>query len=155
VSATGERRIPLEKFFVGPGKSVLKFDEILTEIQIPASNDSTGTSFLKIGRTASDLAKISVAVALALEDGVCVEARVALGAVSPTPIRAKKAERVLKDSGLDDETVRKAARIAAEETNPITDVRSTIDYRKEESEVLVRRAVKNALERLYIREMRI
>lgn len=148
VGTDGERIIPIDGFFKGPGQSVLKSSEILLEIQVPPSPAKTGTAFLKIGRTAEDLAKVGVAVSLAVEDDVCHDVKISLGAVAPTPLRAKKAEEMLKGKKLDAELVERAAEVAADEIMPITDLRSTSDYRREVSKVLVRRALGKAMERL-------
>jgi len=79
----GERKLPLDEFFVGPGESVLKFGEILTEIHIPSLPKKTGTAFLKIKRTSEDLAQFNAAGVLTINDNRCEEVRIGLGAVAP------------------------------------------------------------------------
>ena len=91
-----ERILPVEDFFVGPGQTVLSPKEILVEIQIPESAVRMGSAFLKMGRVAADLSKVSVAVAMVREGDVCKDCRIALGAVAKTPLRAKKGEEILK-----------------------------------------------------------
>jgi carbon-monoxide dehydrogenase medium subunit len=141
------RVVPLQEFFVGPGETVLNEDEIVAEIRVPKLPARTGSVFLKQTRLAEDLAKINVASLLVVQNGGCKEARLALGGVDPTPIRAKKAEEVLKGNRLDDELIAQAAKTAAAEIRPITDLRSTAEYRKEVSKVLVSRAIKISWER--------
>jgi len=144
VSPAGERIVPLEDFFTGPGATVLKNDEILTEIQIPAPPADTAGIYIKYSaRGGEDLALVGVAVLVTLNpgDSVCTEARVALGAVAPIPMRARKAEELLKGKRIDRELAVKAAQIAAEESRPIDDVRSTADYRREMVKVFGRDAI--------------
>ncbi len=148
VSPRGERRVPLEAFFIGPGRTVLQKDEILKEVWIPGPPSDARSAYLKLGRRKSlDLALVSVAVLLTLMPGnrLCQEARVALGAVAPTPIRAKETERFLQGKTLDEEVILAAGTKAQEECSPISDVRASAEYRREMVMVLVERAIKKAL----------
>jgi CO/xanthine dehydrogenase FAD-binding subunit len=143
----GERVVALEQFFAGPKKNVLKADELLIEIQIPLPPPRTGAHFLKKGRrSAMTLAVANVAARLTLaEDGRTVEqARIALGAVAPTPRRAKQAEALLQGSAVSAVLIEHAASVAAGEIAPISDLRATADYRREVSRVLVQRALEQA-----------
>jgi len=151
VGIEGERILPIDSFFIAPGRTALKSTEMLIEIQVPPLPDKTGTAFLKVGRTAEDLAKVSVAVMLTIEDGICHNVKISLGAVAPTPLRAKKAEEVLRDKKLTTQLVEKAATVAADQTAPITDLRSTAEYRREISRVLVKRAIERIINRLSLR----
>ena len=141
------RIMPLEDFFTGPGKTAIRHNEILTEIQMPELPARTGTAFLKASRIVVDLAKVNAAIVLTVKDRVCEDVRIALGAVAPTPIRAKKAEELLKGEKLEDKVIKEAAETAAGETQCISDLRASADYREELSKVLVRRAIKLSLER--------
>lgn len=143
----GTRSVPLGKFFTGPGKTVLSFNELVSEVQVPELQTGSGTAFLRLTRVAADLAKVNVAVALTIKDRICKDARIALGAVAPTPIRARKAEEFLCGKVLEGEIVEEAARIAVDEIQPISDVRSTAKYRNEVSRILVRRAIWRSYER--------
>lgn len=140
-SSRGERMIPLEKFFTGPGKTVLSSDELLTEIQIPSLPPRTGSAFLKIARVHADISKINVATVIERRDDICKSCRIALGAVAPTPIRMRRAEEMLNGKKFEEKLVESVAREISEETRPISDVRSTAEYRKDVSEVLVKRAL--------------
>jgi len=145
----GERTVSLDGFFLGPSKTILEKDEILTEIQVPDLPPNTGTAFFKIGRVKSDLAKVNVAVALVIKEGdFCEEARIALGAVAPTPIRARRTEKALRGRRIDGETMNEAAEAVDTEIEPITDVRSTAEYRREVSKVLVKHGIQKSLERV-------
>jgi len=152
---TSERRVAVEDFYVGPNQTVLKADEIVTEIVIPSISIGTGTSFLNLNRTATDISKINVAVRVKANNKRCEEVSIALGAVAPTVIRARKAEEILKENRYDKRTIDTAAKVAAEHVKPITDIRSTAEYRKEMTEVLVRRAIGKALDRAQANEMEV
>lgn len=143
----GTRSVPFDQFFTGPGKTVLGFNELVSEVQVPELRPGGGTAFLRLTRVAADLAKVNVAVALTVKDKICKDARIALGAVAPTPIRARKAEKFLCGKVLEGEVVEEVARIAVDETQPISDVRSTAEYRNEVSRILVKRAIWRSYER--------
>jgi carbon-monoxide dehydrogenase medium subunit len=143
-----ERRVPLHSFFRGPGKTVLGKGEIVKEILIPPVPAGSVWAYLKLGRRKSlDLALTSVAVLLTLDPKtkICHRARVALGAVAPTPLRAKDTERFLEGKTLDDDVIREAGERAQKECRPISDVRASAEYRKEMVKVLVGRAIKKSL----------
>ncbi len=138
----GERRVLLEDFFTGPGETVLKRGELLVEIQVPVPSSGTKGVYLKHGRSAVDLATVGVAVIMALESGgVCRDIKIVLGAVAPTPMRAKKAEGVLRGKKVEAALIEKAAQAASAEAQPITDVRASAEYRKEMIKVFTRRAL--------------
>lgn len=143
----GERAILLEDFFTGPGKTVMRRDEVLTEITVPPPPSHTGKVYLKHGRRkAMELATVGVAVTLTLAGEVCQEIRIVLGAVAPTPIRARRAETVLRGKVIDDTAISAAAQAAQAESRPISDVRSNAEYRREMVRVLTARAVRQAVE---------
>jgi carbon-monoxide dehydrogenase medium subunit len=150
VKITGEsskRELPIEDFFVAVGQTALKPHEIVTEINMPGLSSGTGTAFLKLSKTAEDIAKVNVAVMVTLADGKCSNAKIALGSVAPTPIRAGKAEEVMKGEVVDKAVLDEAAEAAAEAASPISDVRSTAEYRKEMVRVLVKDALEMAVAR--------
>ena len=139
----GEREIPIEEFFLDVGKTALKPHEIVASVLIPSIPAGSGSVFMKLSKTAEDIAKVNAAVLVTLSEGKCLEAKIALGSVAPTVLRAVRAEEALKGRKLDKETIAAAAAAAAEAASPISDVRSTALYRKE----MVRVLVKDALER--------
>ncbi len=143
-----ERRVPLDSFFTGPRQTILAKDEILKEILIPQAPAGSVWAYLKLGRRKSmDLALTSVAVLLTLDSRkkICLRARLALGAVSPTPLRAKETEKFLEAKVLDEEVIREAGERAQKECRPISDMRASAEYRKEIVKVLVERAIKKSL----------
>jgi len=141
------RNEPLEKFYVDYCKTSLRNGEMVIGVFLPVPVSGAGSGFLNLVRTKGDSAKVSVAVAVTLKNGVCQEARIGLGAVAPTVFRAAKAEAVLKGEKLSAGLISKAAAAAALETQPITDVRSEAEYRKATTGVLVARALEEAVER--------
>jgi carbon-monoxide dehydrogenase medium subunit len=139
---SGKRQVALEDFFTGPGKTVLRPDELVTEIRVPAPAPRTGKVYIKHGRRkAMELATVGVAVSLSEKD-----IRIVLGAVAPTPIRAKRAEALLRGKTLNEELIEKAAEAAAGESRPIGNVRASAQYRREMVGVLTRRAIRMAMD---------
>ncbi len=127
----GEREIPIEEFQTGPGTNILMEDELIFEVRVPKVKENEKGFFFKLGqRKALIIAKVSVAALLELDGKTVKNARVALGAVAPRVIRAPKTEEFLIGRELDEETMREAAHIAASESSPITDLRSTESYRR-------------------------
>jgi aerobic carbon-monoxide dehydrogenase medium subunit len=142
----GKREIPIDAFFKGPGQSVLAPAEIITAIVLPDPAPASGAAYRKLGRREGmDCALVGVAAALSL-NGVdrLGEARVALAACGPVPLRAASAEAVLLGGPLDEDRLREAARAAAGDSSPITDMRACADYRREMVEVLAFRALQDA-----------
>jgi carbon-monoxide dehydrogenase medium subunit len=146
-SLQGERTVPLEEFFVGPGKTALRDNELVAEITLPAPAPHTGAAFFRRTRTAMDIAVVCGAAMLQVANGTCQDARIGLGAVGPTPMRAPRSETVLRGQTLTDQVIEEASWIAAEEARPIDDVRSSAEYRREMVRVLTRRGLRQAMER--------
>jgi CO/xanthine dehydrogenase FAD-binding subunit len=148
VSLKGERMVKIEDFFTGPNETVLSGREILREIQVPPLPAKSKGVYLKLSpRSAMDLAIVGVAVVVILEDGICKDIRVALGAVAPTPIRVKKAEDILRGQRVSDVLIEKVAEVASREARPIDDHRASAEYRREMVAILVRRAIKEVVRR--------
>jgi CO/xanthine dehydrogenase FAD-binding subunit len=146
ISQQGERMVNIEEFFTGPNQTVLAGEEILQEIQIPGLPPQAKGIYLKLTpRRAMDLAIVGVAVVVIAEDKLCNDIRIALGAVAPTPIRAKRAEGILKGQKFDEKAIEKVAQTAAEESKPIDDHRASAEYRREMVKVLTRRAINQAI----------
>ena len=145
----GERRIPLDELFVSPGKTSLKQDELLIEVQVPNLPAGATGIYLKHGLRKMDVAIASAAVLMVVDGDLCRDARIALGAVGPVPFRASKAEAMLKGKRLagglvESELIEEVARAAADESTPIDDFRGHARYRKK----LVAMLVRKGLERL-------
>jgi carbon-monoxide dehydrogenase medium subunit len=140
-SRSGERTLPLEDLFLGPGKTALRADQMLTGLHLPSVSGGTGSAFMKIGRVVADISKACAAVKIVREGSLIRDCRIALGSVAPTPVRVREAEAALIGQPFDEELAEYAAQIACAEIKPITDVRSTQEYRKQVSGVMVRDAL--------------
>jgi carbon-monoxide dehydrogenase medium subunit len=142
-SVKGERTVPLGDFYTGLRTTVMRAEELLTEITFPALAANERGIFLKLGlRRVQAIAVVNAAVVVGLDGGKVTHARIALGSVAPTIIRAPTAERYLAGRALTADTIREAARLAAATPSPIDDVRATADYRAEMVRVLVSRALR-------------
>lgn len=150
VGAGSERTIPLKDFFVGPCETVLKNGEILTEIIIP-DQPTTGSNYIKSElRRAGALAVAGVASSVTVSDGTFQDVRIVLGAVAPTPMRARQAENVLRGKKISQELIDDAGKVAAAESKPISDIRGSIEYRRNLVDVLTRRSLKAAIEKGHV-----
>lgn len=148
----GDRVIPIEEFFVSPGKSAMRHDELLTEVIVPNLPAGAECIYLKHSLRKMDVAIASAAILIDFDGDVCRDARIALGAVGPIPTRAKKAEACLRGKRFSADAVEadmldEVARTAAGESMPIDDFRSFAEYRRR----LVRMLVGKGLERLLAR----
>lgn len=143
VSPQGLRTVPLDEFFVGPGQTVMSEDEFLAALLIPFPPEGAVATYLKQSpRRAMDLAVVGVGALLARE-GNRLQARIALGAVAPTPLRAVQAERLLEGTPeLEDKVISQAAGLAAQVAAPIDDVRASAEYRREMVRSLTERALR-------------
>jgi carbon-monoxide dehydrogenase medium subunit len=144
----GNRRMPLQEFFVGPRKTCLQPHELLMDIRIPKANLGKPSHFLKFGlRKGQALALVNAAAALWLDDKKQIaEPRIAIGAVAPTPIRAPKAEAHLAGKKPTDELLSEAAEIAVSECKPIDDFRASANYRRQLVRTLTFRCLKRSVE---------
>ncbi len=148
VNQAGERVVALDHFFAGPGKTILEQGDIVKEILIPFPGSISGSSYQKVStRSKVDIAGICVSALISLDSsGKVLKARIALGAVAPIPMRVYKAEELLTGTVPDSELLIQAAKIAREASAPISDMRSSADYRKAMVEVLTLRALNASLE---------
>jgi len=151
VGPGGEHTVPLERFFVAPGKTVLQDDELLTEVSVPVLPAGAAGAYLKHSLRNMEVAIASAAAVLRFDGEVCAEARIALGAVAPTPLRARKAEASLTGQKLYGGT--KQSRLfeeigvlASEESMPIDDIRSDALYRRTVVRMLVERVLQQAVD---------
>lgn len=142
------RTIPIGQFFKGVKQTVLEQGEIVTSIEIPPLGADERIAYIKFAfRKAMDLAIVGVAVWLKVNDNICVDARVALGAVATTPILAPKAAEALIGKELTDAVIAEAGIQAMESCKPISDVRASAEYRSDMIRVFTKRAIKKALGR--------
>lgn len=147
-SIDGERVLPLAEFFVGPGVTALRAGELLKELVIPGSAARFGSAYVRhIPRAAMDISVVGVAAGVALEaDQTISQARIALGAVAPTPMRAITAERLITSHQMDDRLLAEVGSAAASEAQPVDDVRASIAYRRHLVNVLTQEALSRAFE---------
>ena len=144
----GSRILPLHDFFTGNRQTVRRDQEVLTRILIPLKSGQAAANYQKYRRRASNsLAVASVAAFLEMDGLRCVEARIVLGAVAPTPWLAERAGLSLAGRDVDDAAIAAAAVIARQEARPITDQRASANYRRELIQVLTGRALREALRR--------
>ena len=141
----GLREVALEQFFTGPRRTVIQPGEIVTGILFPQPKASAGGVYYKLSvRKAMDIAFVGVAVLLEVYDEIIVKARIGLGAVAPVPMRARAAEEVLNGSELTAARVKEAAAAAAAACQPISDLRSSAEYRRDMVRNYVARGVEEA-----------
>jgi carbon-monoxide dehydrogenase medium subunit len=141
-----DRVIPIEEVFAGVQKISLKEGEILTGFRLPTPDTGSKGCYLSFSlRRAMDLPIVGVGVLIRASDGIFQDVKIALGAVAPTPIRAKKTERFLSGKTIDEETIRKAGKEAMMESKPITDMRASRDYRLGLVDELTYRAIKQSV----------
>jgi CO/xanthine dehydrogenase FAD-binding subunit len=143
-SAKGVRKALLEDLFVGPGQTKIEKDELLTRIFFKPPNSDERGFFYKLGRrNALAVAVVNLAI-LAKIDGTTRKwesVRIVLGSVAPTVMRAEKAEALLSNRLVDDNLIREAAKTAASECSPISDLRASADYRRSMVEGLLERGL--------------
>ena len=149
VGPSGRRTLALNEFFAGPGRTALTADELLAEVRVPAPASRTGSAYRRhTPRKQMDIAVVGVAAVLTLGDGGRIErARIALGAVAPTPMRALKAEAALEGQTASDETFARAAEAAAAECTPISDQRGSAEFRRHLVHVMTERMLLDAAAR--------
>jgi carbon-monoxide dehydrogenase medium subunit len=146
-SSSTAREVPIGEFFLGPGESCLLEDEIMTDILLERPDTNALTVFQKKGRVKMDLAVASVAVLLDMEGDLCRKARIAAGSVAPVPQRLRRVEELLGGANLEEEKICEAIKIAEASVDPITDIRSTEDYRREIVGVFVKRCLERVRDR--------
>jgi carbon-monoxide dehydrogenase medium subunit len=145
----GEREVPVEQIVTGPGRTSLGRGEFVLALRLPAPRPGSGDAYLRfIPRTEMDIAVVGAGVALTLDgSGACTHARVALGAVAPTPLLVDTAARALIGTRADDAALAALSAAASAACKPIDDKRGTIAFRVKVAGVLARRAAQAALQR--------
>jgi len=148
-TGNGAKTIGLDQFFTGPNTTVLNRNEVLSQIIIPKEIEQFKGIYLKHGpRKAMDIGIVNIAILLDADvgGGICNQIMIALGAVAPRPIRAKKAEALLNANRLTPELIQQAAAAASDEATPITDFRASAAYRKELVKNLIIKGIQQILE---------
>jgi len=141
VSSQGARRVPLDEFMVGVNKTLIRPDELLASLRWPVPPARSAARFCKIGLRKADACSVINAAAMVVwdEGGRCRQARIAIGAAAPRPVRAYAAETALQGQLLQSRAIEEAAHLAVQATDPIDDIRGTAAYRRRMAEVTVRR----------------
>ena len=140
-----KREVAIEDFFKGPGKTCMDTTEILTEIKIPPQREQYKMAFLKISRVAQDIAIVNAAVCLEMEKNRCKKCNLIIGAVAPVPLRVKSVEKMIEGNEISPELLDKIGKRVEEDVKPITDVRSTKEYRRITSGELAKRVIQKAI----------
>ena len=139
-SVSGQREVPVEQLFTGPGSTDTRENEMLKEVIIPVG-EGRG-SFLKFGRRkAESLSIVNGAAYAEMEAGICRKAVLAIGAAAPRPLRLTSVEQMLEGADINDALIEQAAKAAADAVSPIDDKRASAAYRKQLAEVLVKRTL--------------
>jgi carbon-monoxide dehydrogenase medium subunit len=143
----GQRTIPIDEFFVDLFQSSLQEGEVLTEIRIPRPAAGSGGAYIKLERKVGDYAISAAAVQLTMAGDTCTSARIGLTNVSPVPMRAHNAERILTGQRITDEVLEETGRAAAAECDPSPDLRGSIAYKRDITRVILKRAIRTAVQR--------
>jgi carbon-monoxide dehydrogenase medium subunit len=142
-STRQQREVRLKDFFLAPGRTVLREDEMITEIEFEPSNINKNGCYIKLGlRKAMAIAVASIGINLEVKENKIVQVRIAMASVAPTPIRLTATEEFLQDQEVNDELLEKAINKVREEVNPINDIRASDEYRRYVSGILFKRAFK-------------
>ena len=147
VSSRGQRTVPIDDFIVSLFTTALEPNEVLSEVRVPLPGGQTGGAYVKLERKVADFATVAVAVQLTVRNGTCDEVGIGLTAVGPTNLRARQAEDSLRGGSFDERALRKAADLAAGESQPTSDLRGPEEYKRDMVRVLTLRALRHALQR--------
>lgn len=138
-SGRGERQVGLDRFFVGPGRTVMEGDEVLTEVVVPVQRKGEKWAWRKLGQRKGECCSVvSVALKVDIDDGACRDVMISFGAVAPTPMISVKATGLLEGRKLSETLLHDIAEAAAEEIRPMDDVRATAWYRRKATAGLVK-----------------
>lgn len=143
----GTRTIEIDDFFTGLFETALESNEILTEIRIPAPAAGSGGAYVKLERKVGDYAISAVAVQLTMEGNRCSGARIGLTNVSASPMRAMNAEQALVGQEINDDVLEAAGQAAAAECDPSADLRGSVEYKRDLTRILTKRAIRQAVAR--------
>lgn len=140
------RSISIDQFFVGPNQTVLKREEMIQEVTIPKFKAGTKAAYWKLGlRNSMAISVISMALLMEMEKGYCKKARIACGAVAPTPIRVYRIEEMLENQKLTEDLLESCCETVVKEVRPISDIRASKEYRAEMASVLLRRLIQQVI----------
>jgi carbon-monoxide dehydrogenase medium subunit/2-furoyl-CoA dehydrogenase FAD binding subunit len=149
VGPSGDKILQPEEFFLTYLTTSLEPSDLLVEVRIPALPQNTGWSFMELSRRSGDFAIVAVGILLLTEaSGVCTEARISMGGVAPTPVRAEEAEALLAGQKITEKLIAEAAEQAAEETDTEPDYHASAEYRMDMARVFVKRGLQEAWNRV-------
>jgi aerobic carbon-monoxide dehydrogenase medium subunit len=148
VGPNGTRTIAIDDFFVGLFENALNENELLVEIRIPTPAANSSGAYVKMERKVGDYAISAVAIHLTLDGDICTAARIALTNVNPVPVRAHAAEQALIGKRLTDDVIEVAGQAAASDCEPSPDLRGSVEYKRDLTRILTKRAIRAALERI-------
>lgn len=143
----GTREIAADDFFTGLFENALAPGELLVEVRIPSPGAGSGGAYRKLERKVGDYATSAVAVQLTMRGDTCAAVRIGLTNVNAVPMRATNAEQALTGKSLTDEVLEAAGQAAAQECDPSGDLRGTVEYKRDVTRILLKRAVRAAAER--------
>ena len=144
----GRRSVAVEDFCTGPGRNVLDEGEFVVSLRFPPPAENSGARFIRfIPRNEMDIAVANAATQLRFEGGSVAWARVAIGAVAPTPLLVAEAGEALVGRPLSDESIAAAAAASRAAASPIDDMRGSIRQRVHLAGVLTERTIRQAAER--------
>ena len=149
-SLNGSREVSIREFCAGPGSTILKNNEIVVSINIPAPKQNSGAHYMRfIPRNEMDIAVVGVGTSVKLsDDGSKFEdAQVSLASVAPTPLHVTSITDYLSGKEINDENIEKAGELAKDASKPISDMRGTAEYRQHLCTVLTKRSLKQSIER--------
>tara|TARA_B100000427_G_C15484362_1_gene584536 strand:- start:136 stop:1011 length:876 start_codon:yes stop_codon:yes gene_type:complete len=150
-SADGTREINVDEFCTGPGSNVLKSNELLVSINVPAPKENSGAHYMRfIPRNEMDIAVVGIGTSVELnaEGDKFKNVNVALASVAPTPIFVREISEFLSGKEVNDENIEKAGQLAKEASSPISDMRGTAEYRQHLCSVLTKRSINKSIERI-------
>jgi len=139
------REVPIDEFWLDYRVTARKSDELAVALKLPPLPKGTVSGFAKLTRTTLDLAKVNAAVRLDMSQGKCTQARIAVGAVAPTTIRLTKTEKLVAGKAVTEQVLQEVHQSVSTEIKPIDDVRSTAEYRRDVTGILVKRVIQQAL----------
>lgn len=138
-SGRGDRNVGLDRFFLGPGRTIMESDEVLTEVVVPFQPEGSRWAWRKLGQRKGECCSVaSVALKMGIDDGLCRDVMISFGAVAPTPLVSVKAAGLLEGRRLNESLLHDIAEAAAEEIRPMDDTRATAWYRRKAVAALVK-----------------
>jgi CO/xanthine dehydrogenase FAD-binding subunit len=140
------RQVPIDQFFTGPNRTVLRKDEMILEVDFPAPRTTARMAYLKLGlRNSMAISVVSIAALMEIEKGKCRKVRIGLGAVAPKPMRAYETEKILLGNEVTRERIEACCETIEKEVSPITDIRAGAGYRRSMVSVLLRRVLQKLI----------